>query len=376
MVSTLQSWSEPIILPSQTLKAIPVLKINKHMYQDMILSCQDDEYLFQGYNKVLEETADADVTLEDDVLWYKGRLCVPVSVDPKKMILHTQHDPNVAGHMGHERTIELVQRILFWPKMGECIEDYISMCPDCQMIQAAQHAHDRLLQPPELAYRPWGELSMHCSLDLPVSVGCWSQWVVVDRLTKMSHFSPLREGEKKAPDFIPIFLREMWRYHGIPSTITSDRATRLTSTNSKGIVATLRIRSRMSSPFLLQTDGQTQRVNQSLECYLRKYCNSEQDNWEGMWSMAEYAYNNSLRSTVKIMPFLAKYGYYPWTTRPAGEPSQNPNFSKLQSVDGKCSSTLSTATWKDQWNNEEIPQYECQTCTTSGKTLSVTCHLP
>ena len=105
-------------------------------------------------------------------------------------------------------------------------------------------------------------------MDLPVLTGCSSIWVVVDRFQKMSHFIPLQNGEKTAPDLVHIFLWQIWRHHAIPSTITSDRDTRFTSMIWKGIVDTLGIESKMSSPFHLQTDGQTERVNQTLECYL------------------------------------------------------------------------------------------------------------
>jgi hypothetical protein len=77
----------------------------------------------------------------------------------------------------------------------------------------------------------------------------------------------------------------------------------------------------MSSPFHPQTDGQTDRVNQTLECYLSNYCNYEQDNWEEMLPMAEYAYNNSVHSTLKMTPFFPNYGYHSQTNWPTAEPS-------------------------------------------------------
>ena len=225
--------------------------------------------------------------------------------------------------MGEEKTIELVRRNFFWPQMDQWIEDYVRSCPDCQNNKAACHICYGLLQPLELAYRPWDKISMNCIVDLPVSNECSSIWVVVDRFTKISHFIPLRDGQKMAPDLVRIFLKEICKHHGIPSTITSDRDTRFTSTIWKGIVDTLGIQSKMSSPFHLQTDGQIERANQMLECYLRNYCNYEQDNWEEMLPMAKYAYNNSLHSTVKMTPFFANYGYQPRTNWPTAEPSQN-----------------------------------------------------
>ena len=95
------------------------------MYQDVILSSQDDEDWLKAYDRELEGKADADVTWEDKVLWYKGMLWVPDSVDLRKMILQEEHDPKVAGHKGQEKTIELGWRNFYWPQIDRWIEDYI-----------------------------------------------------------------------------------------------------------------------------------------------------------------------------------------------------------------------------------------------------------
>jgi len=208
--------------------------------------------------------------------------------------------------------------------MDKWIEDYVHSYPDCQKNKPAHHARYGLLQPLELGYRPWDKVSIDYIVDLPVSNGCSSICVVGDCFTKMSHFIPLRDGENKAPDLVHIFLREIRMHHGIPSTITSDRDTRFIRTFWKGIVDTLGIKSTMSSPFHPQTDGQMERIQHSSECYLRNYCNADQDNWEELLPMAEYAYNNSLHSTVKMTPCFANYGYYPWTNWPTADPSGNP----------------------------------------------------
>jgi len=209
----------------------------------------------------MDGKADPAVKREDEVLWYNGMLRVPDSMDLRQMILHEEHDSEVAGHMGQEKMIELVRRNFFWPQMDQWIQDYVNSCPDCQKNKAACHARYGLLQPLELAYRPWDDISMDFIVDLPVSNGCSSIWVAVDHFTKMSHFIPLKDGEKKAPDLVCIFLRGTWRHHGIPSTITSDRDRRFTSMIGKDIVDTLGIKYKVSPPFHPQTDGQTERIN-------------------------------------------------------------------------------------------------------------------
>jgi len=324
VVSSLQSQAERVIFSFPTLKAIPVVKFDGHIYQAVILSSHNDEDWLNEYDKASNGTADTDVTLEDEVLWYLGKLWVPNSVDLWKMILQEEHDSKGAGDMGPEKTIELVSRNFFWPQMDQWIEDYVRSCPDCHMNKSAHHKCYKLLQPLELAYRPWDEVSMDFIVDISVSNGGSSIWAVVDRFMKMSHCVNLMDGEKKAPDLVRIFQREMWRHHAIPSTITSDRDTRFTSMIWKGSLDTLGIKSKMPSPFHPQTDGQMERMNQTLECYLWNYCDYEQDNWEEMLPMSEHTYNNSLHSTVKMTLFFANYGYHPQTNWPTSEPSSNP----------------------------------------------------
>jgi len=124
------------------------------------LSGQDDKDWLRAYDRALEGKVDTDVILEDEVLWYKGRLWVPNSVDFRKMIPQEEHDSKVAGHIGKEETIELLLRNLFGPQMDRWIEDYVRACLDCQKDKAAQHARFRRFQTLELAYRPCDEVSM------------------------------------------------------------------------------------------------------------------------------------------------------------------------------------------------------------------------
>ena len=90
------------------------------------------------------------------------------------------------------------------------------------------------------------------------------------------------------------------------------------------LMGRLDVRLRKSTAFHPQTDGQTERVNQSLEQYLRQYCNYEQDNWYDLLPLAEYAYNNSATTATQISPFYVNYGFHPWTTWPVEKESKNP----------------------------------------------------
>ena len=126
-------------------------------------------------------------------------------------------------------------------------------------------------------------------MQLPKSEGCSTIWVVVDRFTKMVHFIPMKDGQKTAEGCAKLFLQNIWKLHGLPSSIISDRDPVFTSKFWAELMGKLDVRLRKSTAFHLQTDGQNEMVNQSLEQYLHQYCNYQQDNWYDLLPLAQYA---------------------------------------------------------------------------------------
>src|SRR5690606_24229284 len=104
-----------------------------------------------------------------------------------------------------------------------------------------------------------------------------------------------------------LFRDTVFRAHGLPDNIVSDRGTQFNSDFTRALCRLLNIKQNMSTSFHPQTDGQTERVNGILEQYLRGYCNYQQDNWNDLLTTAEFAYNNTVSSTTKVSPFFANY---------------------------------------------------------------------
>ena len=134
--------------------------------------------------------------------------------------------------------------------------------------------------------------------------------VVVDRLTKMAHYIPTHEGVT-SEEVARLYLDHVFRIHGLPDSIVSDRGTQFTSGFSRALCKLIGISQNLSTSFHPQTDGQTERVNAILEQYLRGYINYQQDNWTEILTMAEFAYNNTISATTGITPFFALYGQHP-----------------------------------------------------------------
>jgi len=150
--------------------------------------------------------------------------------------------------------------------------------------------------------------------------------VVVDRFTKMAHFIATKT-TVAAPDIARLFLSRIYSLHGLPTDIVSDRDRIFTSHFWRHFVALLDVKPNLSTAFHPQTDGQTERVNQVLEQYLRAFCNYQQDNWQVLLPRAEFAYNNSVHASIGHTPFFANYGYHPVipsTAAPPARDSSNP----------------------------------------------------
>jgi len=113
--------------------------------------------------------------------------------------------------------------------MNERIIDFLRSFPECQKNKAARHQPYRLSSPLELPYAPWQSIAIDFITELPLSEECDQLWVVIDRFTKMAHFLPLEKEKKTAADLAVIFAREVWKHHGLPSDIVSDRDSRFTS---------------------------------------------------------------------------------------------------------------------------------------------------
>ena len=163
-----------------------------------------------------------------------------------------------------------------------------------------------MLQSNEVPDQPWKSIAMDFITHLVNADGYDTILVVIHSLTKMSHFIPCRK-DLEARQFGTLFLKEIIPLDGIPGDIIS----LFTSELWEHTMEKLGIEQRLSAAFHPETDGQTERTNGILEQYLRAYINYQQDNWNELLPLAEFAYNNGYQETITTTPFYANYGINP-----------------------------------------------------------------
>jgi transposase InsO family protein len=132
-------------------------------------------------------------------------------------------------------------------------------------------------------------------------------WVVVDILTKVAHFIPVKT-TFNANQLAQLYMSRIVSLQGVPKSITSDRGSLFTSTFWLRLHQALGTMLKHSTAYHPQTDGQTERVNQILEDMLRSCALSHGPKWEDSLPYAEFSYNNSYQASLKMSPFEALYG--------------------------------------------------------------------
>lgn len=257
-----------------------------------------------------------------------GRLGVgqPMTAEEKSQAIQECHDSPLAGHFGARRTLEKLARRYTWKGMRKDVEQYCKDCLICRKSTPARHRPYGPLQPLPIPERPWEDVTMDFITELPPSkvsgVVYDAILVIVDRLTKMAHYVPAR-ADWDGTDLAQCWLREVIRLHGVPKRIISDRGPLMNAKHWDTFLHYLNSRRVLTLAFYPQTDGQTERQNQTLEQYLRCYCSLEQDDWALWISIGEYAYNDSVHSTTGVTPFQAYHGMHPrgadWPDMPLGE---------------------------------------------------------
>ncbi|GMF43949.1 unnamed protein product [Phytophthora fragariaefolia] len=266
--------------------------------------------------------------IEDGLLYYQPnadlprRLCVPDDVDLRNAILFEHHDSATSGHSGYLKTLMALQERFYWPRMDRAARRYVASCKMCQRIKVSQRKAAGLLHPLEVPTNRWRHITMDFVTGLPCGRRSTRDaiMVVVDRLTKRAHFI-LATTTCTAKEAARLFCDHYQRLHGLPLSIVSDRDFKVTSKFRSELMSFRRTQLQLSAAFRPETDGQTEKTNHFVADYLRAFVNACHDDWDEMLSLAVFAYNARVHSSIGMAPFTAELGYIPRSAADLASPS-------------------------------------------------------
>jgi hypothetical protein len=215
--------------------------------------------------------------------------------------------------------------------MSRDIELYVQACELCVRTKASRLSPQGFLKPLPVPFRAWSDISVDYITPLPESKWYDQTYrhllVVVCRLTKMRHLIPVSRIDTK--EMVDSFVSRVYALHGCPDNIVSDRGTQFVSQFWNQLSTRLGVVLKHSSSFHPETNGQTERVNSSVEAYLRAFMNFNQDDWVQWLPLAEFAMNNVTSETTGVSPFFANYGFHPKLGVEPSQPAQ-PTLSQSQ----------------------------------------------
>ena len=208
-------------------------------------------------------------------------------------MLHNNPESGIGAHRGFKKTLQYVRRHFYWPGMDKELHEYIKICPKCQEAKSIDQNKLGKLRPFPPPQKKWEQISMDFIFDLPrANTKKSAILVVVDKLSKHTHFIPI-ESKHTAKDTAKGFYNEIYKHHGLPRKIISDRDTRFTSILRKEIMKLLRVKLSVSAAFHPQTDGQSEITFSTFQEMLRFFASYTQRDWSKHLPRLEFAKQQS-----------------------------------------------------------------------------------
>jgi len=215
---------------------------------------------------------------EEDLVLKEGKVYVPKDEELRAEVIRLYHDGPAAGHGGRWKTVELVMRNYWWPGVTRDVGKYVEECDLCQRMKNRAEEPVGKLKLSEVPEKPWTYLTVDFITKLPVVAGKDAILVVCDRLSKMTHFVATTEGTS-VEGLARLFRDNVWKLHGLPESMVLDRGPQFAAELMKELNRMLGIKTKLSTVFHPQMDGQTEQMNQELEQYLQFFVEHRQKDW-------------------------------------------------------------------------------------------------
>lgn len=251
--------------------------------------------------------------VKQGLLHVADRLYVPEQNNLRERLIRYTHQQPMMGHPGTARLWSALSTQYYFPKMREMIAREVKACHLCNQGRIHRGTNG-LLQPLPVGERPWEDLTMDFVTGLEkTKQGNDAVLVVCDQFSKAKHYieCSAQDGNTGAAAVADMLIKRVFSPHGLPKSIVSDRGPQFVAELWTEVVRRLKIRTKLTTPYHPQADGQTERANQEMEAYLRYYTNWRQNDWEDWLPIAELATNALVNASTGLSPFFICNGYEP-----------------------------------------------------------------
>lgn len=216
----------------------------------------------------------------------------------------------MGGHSGFPVTYLRIHSLFHWTGMKAFIKDQVQSCVVCQQAKPERVPYPGLLSPLPVPQQAWEMIFMDFINGLPTSGSSNCIFVVIDKFTKYGHFIPLHH-PFNAQKVVEAFVDHVYKLHGMPKYIVSDRDSVFTRQFWQALAKLTGSELKMSLAYHPETDGQTERVNQQIEYYLRCFISTNPNRWARWLPLCEFWYNTNWHSVLNKSPFEVLYGHSP-----------------------------------------------------------------
>ncbi|GJQ95478.1 putative reverse transcriptase domain-containing protein [Tanacetum coccineum] len=222
--------------------------------------------------------------------------------------MRESHKSKYSIHQGFDKMYQDLKQLYWWPNMKANFTTYVSKCLTCAKVKVEHQKSSGLLVQPEIPEWKWEKITMDFVTKLPKTTNGYDTiWVIVDHLTKYTHFLPMRENDPMEK-LMKLYMKEVVTRHGVPISIISDRNGRFTSLFWQALHKALGTQLDMSMAYHPETNGQSERTIQTLEDMLRACVLDFGKNWDRHLPLVKFSYNNSYHTSIKAAPFEELYG--------------------------------------------------------------------
>jgi hypothetical protein len=237
-------------------------------------------------------------------LYYKGNLLY-VPPDPSLIadILHWFHDVPWCGHLGIEKTKELVKRQFWWPTLASDVKEYVLSCVHCQANKPDRRRRNPPLIPLPAPTRCWDIVGVDLITSLPQTVLGQDAIVVFSCHGSKGVRLAASEVTLNAPGFAQLYFEQVFVHYGMPSRIVSDRGTTWNNEFFRELCGYAGIQLTLSTPYHPQTNGLVERTNEVVGTAIRHFVAADHTTWARQLPFIEFALNNAYHAAIGTTPF-------------------------------------------------------------------------